>query len=273
MIRAVPDELACAAERIRKADGLLVTAGAGMGVDSGLPDFRSPEGFWRAYPALGRARLNFRDIACPETFVRDPRLAWGFYGHRLNLYRRAKPHEGFHILRRWAAAKPHGAFIYTSNVDGQFQRVEFAGKRIVEIHGSIHHLQCLDGCMGDIWSADGFAPEIDEEQCRLTSETPRCPHCRGIARPNILMFGDWQWLEYRERVQSETLSQWLMSVQRPVVIEIGAGTNIPTVRRFSEARPAALIRINRAESEVPQLGIGLQLSALDALRRLEKLVG
>ena len=39
-----------AARLIEKADGLLITAGAGMGVDSGLPDFRGNEGFWRAYP-------------------------------------------------------------------------------------------------------------------------------------------------------------------------------------------------------------------------------
>ena len=44
------------AELIAQADGLLITAGAGMGVDSGLPDFRGSEGFWGAYPALGRAR-------------------------------------------------------------------------------------------------------------------------------------------------------------------------------------------------------------------------
>ena len=46
-----------AAELIADADSLLVTAGAGMGVDSGLPDFRGAEGFWRAYPALGRRGL------------------------------------------------------------------------------------------------------------------------------------------------------------------------------------------------------------------------
>ena len=98
-----------AAELIRQADGLLVTAGAGMGVDSGLPDFRGTEGFWRAYPALGRAGLRFESIASPHTFESDPSLAWGFYGHRLNLYRRTVPHEGFSILKRWADRKPLGA--------------------------------------------------------------------------------------------------------------------------------------------------------------------
>jgi NAD-dependent SIR2 family protein deacetylase len=47
-----------AVEWLRDADGLLVTAGAGMGVDSGLPDFRGNEGLWRAYPALAAAQFR-----------------------------------------------------------------------------------------------------------------------------------------------------------------------------------------------------------------------
>jgi NAD-dependent SIR2 family protein deacetylase len=74
--------VADAAALMREADGLLITAGAGMGVDSGLPDFRGNEGFWKAYPALAKAGLSFTSIACPDAFRRNPRQAWGFYGHR-----------------------------------------------------------------------------------------------------------------------------------------------------------------------------------------------
>ena len=54
-----------------------------------------------------------------EAFRAMPERAWGFYGSRLDLYRRTRPHEGFRILRRWAEAK-QSSFVYTSNVDGQF---------------------------------------------------------------------------------------------------------------------------------------------------------
>jgi hypothetical protein len=74
---------AAAARLIDQADALVIAAGAGIGVDSGLPDFRGAEGFWRAYPALGRAGLRFEEIASPAAFRADPELAWGFYGHRL----------------------------------------------------------------------------------------------------------------------------------------------------------------------------------------------
>ena len=93
-------DLQQAATWLRAADGLLITAGAGMGIDSGLPDFRGPGGFWAAYPALGRARIAFESIANPAAFASDPALAWGFYGHRLDLYRRTEPHAGFRLLQK-----------------------------------------------------------------------------------------------------------------------------------------------------------------------------
>ena len=220
-----------AAEAINNADALIISAGAGMGVDSGLPDFRGAEGFWQAYPALAKAKIHFQDIASPSAFRSNPLRAWGFYGHRLNLYRQTIPHEGFSILRRIGESMPKGMFVFTSNVDGQFQKAGFSSKQVYECHGSIHHLQCQHGCMADIWPTNDLQPQVDEESCLLTSDLPRCPHCGEIARPNILMFGDGGWLGYRSELQEANLKTWLDSVQNPVIIEIGAGQSIPTVRQ------------------------------------------
>ena len=256
-----------AAALIDQADGLLFTAGAGMGVDSGLPDFRGAEGFWKAYPALAKAGIRFQTIASPDSFRTRPRLAWGFYGHRMNLYRRTLPHEGFRILLDLAGTMPQGAFVFTSNVDGQFQKAGFSDLEICEVHGSIHHLQCLKGCAGDIWPANGFDPVVDEDQCLLTNDFPTCPHCGGLARPNILMFSDVGWLESRERVQDSALRQWLRRVDRPVVIELGAGTSIPTVRMIGQQVGGPMIRINPREAQVPRkTDISLPVGALDGLR-------
>src|SRR3954468_9334985 len=99
-------ELNAAVEVICQADALLVTAGAGMGVDSGLPDFRGDAGFWRAYPPFAALGLRFVDLACPRWFADDPGLAWGFYGPRLGLYRATAPHRGFATLLAWAGRMP-----------------------------------------------------------------------------------------------------------------------------------------------------------------------
>ncbi len=257
---------------LRDADGLLITAGAAMGIDSGLPDFRGPGGFWSVYPALGRAQIAFESIANPAAFERDPRLAWGFYGHRLNLYRQTEPHAGFRTLLDIAAAKPQGAWVFTSNVDGQFQKAGFAADRVCEIHGSIHHLQCTADCRQAVWPATDFQPEIDSEAYRLRGDLPRCPHCGALARPNILMFGDWGWQDRRTALQFQRLQHWLAGLERPVCIEIGAGTHVPTVRHFSETHGGRLIRINPDEPEIPNpaRGIGLPLGGLAGLESLHQ---
>ncbi|MCW2311328.1 SIR2 family NAD-dependent protein deacylase [Rhodoferax antarcticus] len=143
------------AEIIAGANALVIAAGAGMGIDSGLPDFRGKDGFWNAYPALAKAQIQFPNVANPRAFEDDPGLAWGFYGHRLALYRTAVPHAGFEILRQWSASMPLGCWIYTSNMDGHFQKTGFAESSINECHGSIHHLQCTSECQSGVWRLAG----------------------------------------------------------------------------------------------------------------------
>ena len=171
-----------AAEIVANAKALLITAGAGMGVDSGLPDFRGPEGFWRAYPAYRKLGLNFAALADPRHFRQDPSLAWGFYGHRLQLYCATQPHAGFDILKRWGEQMPGGYRVFTSNVDGQFQRAGFAEENVTECHGSIHHLQCCNGCGVGIVSADEVQVDVDENTMRARGKLPSCPSCGGLAR-------------------------------------------------------------------------------------------
>ncbi|WP_367837721.1 NAD-dependent deacetylase [Paraburkholderia sp. DGU8] len=254
---------------LREADGLLITAGAGMGVDSGLPDFRGAQGFWRAYPPLKDHQLTFQDMANPRALASAPELYWGFYGHRLQLYRRTVPHRGFQILRRWAEAMPDGAAVFTSNVDGQFQKAGFHDGLVAECHGSIHMMQCSELCSDAIWSAQAFEPIVDEAHCRLLGDVPACPHCGAIARPNILMFGDFDWNALRTQAQETRLYAWLASVKRLVVVEIGAGKTIPTVRHFSERVGSHIIRINPNDPGIAAYrGIGLAGGALETLELL-----
>ena len=273
------ENLQRAAEAVRDAGALLVCAGAGMGVDSGLPDFRGDKGFWKAYPPYERLGLGFISMANPAWFVRDPGIGWGFYGHRLQLYRDTVPHRGFEILRSWGESMPGGAFVFTSNVDGQFQKAGFGRDRIEECHGSIHHLQCCRPCHSDIWSAEGVTVEVEMETMCAQEPHPSCPQCGALARPNILMFGDAGWLQDRTGAQSGRLGQWLRDQNDHglVVVECGAGTAVPSVRYQSEhvvqQYGATLIRVNLREPQVPAGQIGLPLGALEALERMDELTG
>jgi len=261
--------LDAACEAVRRADGLVIGAGAGMGVDSGLPDFRGQAGFWRAYPALAAARVDFTQIANPRAFVRNPQQAWGFYGHRLNLYRHTPPHEGFAILRELGETLPHGYLVFTSNVDGHFQRAGFDEDRIVECHGSIHHLQCSGPCTDSIQSADRLEIRTDDERCLALGELPRCPRCREVLRPNILLFGDDRWVPTRSDDQWRNLAERRRPMKAPVVIECGAGTSIPTVRLFCETQRGFLIRINPREARLGGAeGVAFECGALEGLRAI-----
>jgi NAD-dependent SIR2 family protein deacetylase len=272
------DGLGRVAAALRGAAGLVVSAGAGMGVDSGLPDFRGDQGFWKAYPPYARLGLGFMNLANPRWFREDPALAWGFYGHRLGLYRRTVPHEGFAILRGWGEGMRLGSFVFTSNVDGQFQRAGFDPGRIVECHGAIDHLQCLEGCGVGIFPAEGVHLDVDPETFRARGPLPRCPRCGALARPNILMFGDGGWDEARTAAQEGRLEAWLAGAQgeRLVLVESGAGTAVPSVRHFGERLlrnfpGLLLVRLNLREPEVPAGHVGVAQCALAALRAIDAL--
>jgi len=267
------DSVQRAAQLISNAHAILVVTGAGMGIDSGLPDFRGPEGFWKAYPALGRQGMSFADIASPDAFRKQPRLAWGFYGHRLALYRATQPHAGFSILRRWMDDSLMGGAVFTSNVDGQFEKAGFGGQLQVECHGSIHHLQCLKNCRPAVWPASEFCPEVETDSGLLLNEPPVCPHCRALARPNIYMFDDFEWQQQRTQTQHRRLNRWLQSVDRLLIIEIGAGTAIATAREFTHRiafeLKAPVIRINPDEAEIHPRHVSLPMGALHALKAIE----
>ena len=97
-----------------------------------------------------------------------------------------------------------------------------------------------------------------------------------VIRPNILMFGDWYWLEERSAKQEEYFSQWINNtdISKLVTIEMGAGTSIPSVRNFSSrmnrVSNGTLIRINPRES----MGGDIQFDcgALEALEAIEEIL-
>jgi len=263
------DLLTRAAEWLQTADALLIGAGAGMSVDSGLPDFRGPEGFWRAYPVFQGKR--FEQISNPVWFDRDPGQAWGFFGHRLHLYRDTPPHAGYHLLKRIALSRPRGYFVFTSNVDGHFATAGFDPDRIVECHGSIHHLQCVNACTSDIWPVGEQQVAVDPQTIRAAQPWPHCRHCPGLARPNILMFNDWGWLPQRTEEQFARYQAWLREIAgcRVVAIELGAGVAIPTVRHECERR-GRLIRVNPRDTTTPPEALCLPYGALTALELLDR---
>lgn len=268
--------ISAVAKKLRQAKALIVTSGAGMGVDSGLPDFRGDSGFWKAYPMYERLGLNFYAAANPVHFQRDPEFGWGFYGHRTNLYRATAPHAGFHILRQWEEQLNLPVFIVTSNVDGQFQKAGFDHRNVFEVHGSIHHLQCQRPCCQSIW--ENSAAYLVDPQTMRCNPTPTCPHCGVSARPNILMFGDYSWIDTRTAAQEQRFHSFLgqHADSGLLVLELGAGTAVPTIRhlsvRLGETYDASVVRINPREAHIQPPHISIALGACSALEQINQLL-
>jgi NAD-dependent SIR2 family protein deacetylase len=267
---------AAAARLIDQADALVIAAGAGIGVDSGLPDFRGAEGFWRAYPALGRAGLRFEEIASPAAFPRRSGTGLGFLRPPPEPLPRHPPARGFRTIAR--ACRQHAA--RRLRIHQQCRRPVPARRLCRRAHRrmprlAIHWLQCLAPCGDALWPADDFRPEIDADACRILAPMPRCPQCGGLARPAILMFGDRDWIDARTREQERRLTAWLRSVERPVVVEVGAGSTVATVRAFVHSLDAPLVRINPRESQVPRrrdvgLAVGAREGIAGIVRALEE---
>lgn len=267
-------------EIIRNCDALLIGAGAGMSVDSGLPDFRGNEGFWRAYPPLAKLGIRFEEMANPRWFRDDPELAWGFYGHRYNLYQKVKPHPGYFILRDWIAHLKLPHFVYTSNVDGHFIKAGWVNQ-ILECHGSLMHLQCMNSCGQGTWSMTESVHkkfEVCPKSLICKTPLPVCPKCGNIARPNILMFSDFDWDTSRNLRQHKRLSQWLIKHggKNLLIMEFGAGLNVPTVRSFCEKTwlsfNCQMLRINPRDSQVANGIHSIRKGALDTLQGLDKYI-
>ncbi len=276
----IEEDLNKAAQALSDADAVMITAGAGIGVDSGLPDFRGNEGFWKAYPPIAKLGISFSQMANPQWFETDPELAWAFYGHRLSLYRNTSPHDGFFKLLEIVQKKQGSYFIFTSNVDGQFQKAGFDTEKIMECHGSIHHFQCANPCGSAIWDASQVDVEVDENAFRAIPPLPRCIHCTSLARPNILMFGDWDWISHRTDSQGARLSSWLNEVSakkmKLAIVEMGAGNAVPTVRMQSEQvarmHKGLLIRINPRDYFVPSGHISAPLGSEEGIGKIYELM-
>lgn len=263
-------------DALNQAEALVICTGAGMGIDSGLPDFRGDQGFWHAYPMYKNLGVNFYGAANPVHFSRDPEFGWGFYGHRTNLYRTTTPHAGYKLLNNWIETLNVDSFVVTSNVDGQFQKAGYDPQQILEVHGSIHHLQCLRPCCDKIWpNNEEIAIDLATMRAR---HLPSCPYCQQLARPNILMFGDSSWLSKRTNEQQKRFNQFLIenNGKKLVIIELGAGTAVPTIRHLTQTlsrkEGARAVRINPREPQISSPNISLAHGALESLNAIDRLL-
>ena len=198
---------------------ILIFAGAGMSVDSGLPVFRSEN----------------KTIFTPDFFNAQ---------NIRNMCDSFQPHIGYKKLLEYCDNKNY--YIMTSNIDRYFARAGFDQNKIIEIYGNIYNNQCIDKCHDKVYNYTII----------------ECPECRGLMRPNVLQFGDTSWIDNTKEIDKQ-MSNWIDNniLDNILIIEIGAGIHIPTIREYSEIlieKNISLIRVNPDHWQVPEKYLRLQ---------------
>jgi NAD-dependent deacetylase len=167
--------LETARQLIDRAERVVVLTGAGISTDSGIPDFRGPQGVWTLNPKAERMS-DFR------YYVSDPevrRLSW--QSRLAHPAWTAQPNPGHRALvdleRR---GKLHA--LITQNIDGLHQRAGISPTLVVEVHGNLHKAVCLScGWRGPM------QPVLD--RVRAGEDDPQCETCRGILKSDTISFG------------------------------------------------------------------------------------
>jgi len=151
------------AQLLRERQPCVVLTGAGISTESGIPDFRSPNGIWAQYDPMEYATI--------DAFRRDPEKVWEFYALRLGVLAEAEPNAG-HLALAELERRGLVRAIVTQNIDGLHQRA--GSQDVIEVHGSIRRATCL---------ACGT-------ETALELPAQRCPRCGTIMKPGVVMFGE-----------------------------------------------------------------------------------
>ena len=169
------DAVTEAALLVAEAKKVLVLTGAGISTDSGIPDFRGPEGVWTKHPEAEKASHIDYYLSDPEIRINNWKLRAGG-----ELWPDIKPNKGHtSLLELENEDKLHT--LITQNVDGLHQMAGTDSEKIVEIHGNVHEAVCLS-CE---WR-DSIEPVL--QRVREGEEDPRC-ECGGLIKAATILFG------------------------------------------------------------------------------------
>lgn len=164
------------AEWLRDAQHVVVLTGAGISTESGIPDFRGPNGVWTKNPAAEKA-------AHIDSYVSDPELRARSWQNRLGSeIWHAEPNAGHRAL---AELEQHCAFdaLLTQNIDGLHHAAGSAPDRIIELHGNVREAKCLR-CA---WRGP-MSETLD--RVRAGEADPSCSECGGILKSATISFGE-----------------------------------------------------------------------------------
>jgi len=172
---ALMSDLQQATEWVRAAQRIVVLSGAGLSTDSGIPDFRGPNGLWKTDPAAEKASTLQHYLADPELRKRawQNRLAAPAFT--------ATPNAGHYALVRLQQSGDLSAIV-TQNIDGLHQAAGSDPDIVIEVHGTVHWSRC--------WGCNNRRPMREMlDRVRAGEADPACDFCGGIIKSDTILFG------------------------------------------------------------------------------------
>ncbi|MGB8858211.1 MAG: Sir2 family NAD-dependent protein deacetylase [Ilumatobacteraceae bacterium] len=169
-------EMSEAADLVREAQRIVVLSGAGLSTDSGIPDFRGPNGLWTRDPAAERASTLQHYLADPEL----RKLAWQ---NRLSAPAfSALPNAGHHAIVELERSGRLSSIV-TQNIDGLHQAAGNDPAKVIEVHGTVHWARC--------WGCRDRRPMTEMlDRVRSGDADPRCEVCGGVIKSDTILFGE-----------------------------------------------------------------------------------
>lgn len=163
------------AQWLREARQIVILTGAGISTESGIPDFRGPQGLWTKDPSTEK----YADI---RYFKSDPEIRRRSWQNRLSSGMwDAEPNAGHRAIAE-LESKAALHTIVTQNVDGLHQAAGSSPEKVIEIHGTIREVMCLT-CA---WR-EAIGPTL--ERIRSGDDDPACNKCGGILKSATISFG------------------------------------------------------------------------------------
>jgi len=228
-------DLDTVAEWLRDADSIVVLTGAGISTESGIPDFRGPQGVWTKNPAAEKT-------ATLQYYVGDPEVRKQAWRNRIEgNFWTAEPNAGHRALAD-LERKASVRLLVTQNVDGLHHAAGCSPENIVEIHGNVREVKCL-GCE---WKAP---MEVALDRVRAGEEDPKCPDCGGILKSATISFGE-------NLVPDDLMRSQAAAASSDVFLAIGTSLTVYPAAGLPEvalARGAKLVIFNAQETPFDDL--------------------
>lgn len=214
-----------AAKAIAASRVVIGFTGAGISVDSGIPDFRTMGQFWQGFdPTTFEKEIDNR-----ETFEKHPEKVWGFFVQAIQTMEKAEPNEGHKAMARLGKLGRMAAII-TQNVDGLHQKAGSAD--VIEFHGNIMRIHC-PRCTAMYTWMDVKHKEIP----------PRC-RCGAVLKPEVPLFGDETDLEAFSASR-------ILAMNADVMLVAGAHGAVYPVNRIpliAKEHGAFIVEVNKEKS-------------------------